>query len=185
MGCKSAVEAVREGGAELGLISFPKKWPDLTVIPWREEEMVVTMPPSHRFAILDSIEIGQLDGESFVAFESDLAIRRAIDRFLRKHGAQIEITLEFDNIENIKRAVEDRAGVAILPEPTLRREVRAGTLAAVPIRDRRLSRPIALIHRGAGQLGVTATRFLELLTQAEDDPVTADTAAVGSVANAS
>jgi len=32
------VERVSTGGADLGLISYPKKWPDLTVIPWREEE---------------------------------------------------------------------------------------------------------------------------------------------------
>ena len=43
------------------------------------------------------------------------------------------MTLEFDNIENIKRAVEIPAGVAILPEPTLAREVAAGTLVAVRI----------------------------------------------------
>ncbi len=179
----NVVEAVREGEAELGLVSFPRKWADLTVIPWREEAMVVAAPPSHRFAALDTIEIGQLDGEPFVAFEGELAIRRAIDRFLRKHGVQVEVALEFDNIENIKRAVEDRAGVAILPEPTLRREIRAGTLAAVPFRDRRLTRPIALIHRGSGQLGVTASRFLELLTHAEDEPEPAAVAA-GPAANA-
>ena len=35
------VESVTGGGAELGLISFPKRWPKLTVIPWRVEEMVL------------------------------------------------------------------------------------------------------------------------------------------------
>lgn len=177
------VEAVQEGSAELGLISFPKKWPDLTVLPWREEPMVVAAPPSHAFATLEALDIGQLDGEPFVAFEGELAIRRAVDRFLRKHGVQVEVALEFDNIENIKRAVEDRAGVAILPEPTLRREVRAGTLAAVPFRGHRPTRPIAVIHRGAGQLSLSASRFLELLTHAEDEAATPTAAAAGPAAN--
>ena len=44
------------------------------------------------------------------------------------------VALEFDNIENIKRAVEIPAGVAILPEPTLAREVEAGTLVGGPDR---------------------------------------------------
>ena len=38
------------GGADLGLISYPRKWPELTVIPWREEVMVLAVHPSHRFA---------------------------------------------------------------------------------------------------------------------------------------
>ena len=47
-----------------------------------------------------------------------------------------ESALEFDNIENIKRAVEIPSGVAILPEPTVAREVAAGTLVAVRIDPR-------------------------------------------------
>lgn len=161
------VESVAAGSADLGLISFPKKWPELTAIPWRDEEMVLAVHPKHRFAKLDAVEIGQLDGEKFVNFDPDLSIRRAIDRFLRKHGVQVETALDFDNIENIKRAVEIPAGVAILPEPTVAREVQAGTLAAVRFRDHRLVRPLAILHRSGGGLGLTVRRFLDLLTAPE------------------
>src|SRR5205823_4634874 len=95
------VESVSQEDAELGLISFPRKWPELTVIPWREEEMVLAVPPGHWLAGQETLEIGQLDGVPFVGFDSDLSIRRAIDRFLKRHGVQVETTLEFDNIENI------------------------------------------------------------------------------------
>ena len=58
--------------------------------------------------------------------------------------------------------------MAILPEPTVAREVAAGTLVAVRIESqdpgRRLTRPLAIIHRRSHQLGLTASRFLELLT---------------------
>jgi DNA-binding transcriptional LysR family regulator len=172
------VESVQEGVAELGLVSYPRKWHDLAVIPWRDEEMVLAVHPQHRFARLEAIEVGQLDGESFVHFDPDLSIRRAIDKFLRKHGVQVETALEFDNIETIKRAVEIPAGVAILPEPTVAREVAAGTLVAVPFRDQRPTRPLSIIHRTSEPLGLTASRFLELLigrdpaaVLANDDPV--------------
>src|SRR5438270_6879 len=141
------VESVCDDAAELGLISYPRKWPELTVTPWREEDMVLAVHPSHRFAGLGSVPVAKLDGETFVGFDADLAIRRAIDRFLRHHDVQVRIALEFDNIENIKRAVEIPAGVTILPEPTLAREVKAGTLAAVHIDGQdpshRLTRPLA------------------------------------------
>lgn len=163
------VESVTGGGAELGLISFPKRWPDLTVIPWREEEMVLAAHPSHRFAGRDSVDIRELDGETFVSYDAELSIRRALDRSLRHHDVAFSVALEFDNIENIKRAVEIPAGVAILPEPTVAREVDAGTLVAVRISgqdpDYRLTRPLAVIHRRHHQLGLTASRFLKLLTE--------------------
>ena len=180
------VEAVTGGGAELGLVSFPKRWPELTVIPWRVEAMVLAVHPSHRFAGLDSVDVRDLDGETFVSYDADLSIRRAIDRSLRHHDVSFRVALEFDNIENIKRAVEIPSGVAILPEPTVAREVAAGTLVAVRIESpdpaRRLTRPLSIIRRRSHQLSLTASRFLKLLTLDSDgDPAPGGGGANGHV----
>lgn len=165
---RQVVERVGAGDVELGLISYPKKWPDLTVIPWREEPMVLVVPPSHRLAGRGSVSVGELDGQTLVSFDPELSIRKAIDRFLRRHEVSVEVALEFDNIENIKRAVEISAGIAILPEPSVAEEVRGGALAALTIEgqdpDHRLTRPLAIIHRRNEKLDVAASRFLELLT---------------------
>ena len=163
------VETVAAGGVELGLISFPKRWPDLTVIPWREEEIVLAVHPSHRFARLGEVDIRALDGETFVGYDPDLSIRRAIDRSLRHHDVGVRVALEFDNIENIKRAVEIPAGVALLPAQTVAREVEAKSLVAVRVTGQdpghQLKRPLAIIHRRHEQLGLTAARFLKLLRE--------------------
>jgi DNA-binding transcriptional LysR family regulator len=163
------VESVSDGGVELGLISFPRKWPELTVIPWRTEEMVLAVHPSHRLARRGEVDARELEGEAFVSYDPELPIRRVIDRFLRRNEVSYSVALEFDNIENIKRAVEIPAGVAFLPEPTVGREVEAGTLASVRVEGRepetRLTRPLAAIHRRHHQLSLSATRFLELLTE--------------------
>jgi DNA-binding transcriptional LysR family regulator len=164
------IESVLHGDAELGLVSFPRKWTDLTVIPWREEEMVLAVHPSHRFAGLDEVEAKRLDGETFVGFEAGLPIRQAVDRFLRKNQVHVRVSLEFDNIETIKRAVEVPSGVAILPAPTVVGEVNAGTIRCVRFKDRRPTRPLAIIHRRSEQLGLAASRFLELLTLDEGAP---------------
>jgi len=187
------LETVMGGAAEIGLISFPKKWPDLTVIPWREEEIILAVHPSHRFAKRGEVDIRELDGETFVGYDHDLSIRKAIDRSLRHHDVSFHVALEFDNIETIKRAVEIPDGVALLPEPTVTREVEAGTLVAVRLVGQdprhRLKRPLAIIHRRNEQLGLTAARFLKLLKEeggggdAEAEPA-ATTAPVRSKAGA-
>jgi len=172
------VERVAGGGADLGLISYPRKWPELSVIPWREEVMSLAVHPAHRFASLGTVDIRELDGEAFVAFDGELSIRRAIDRCLRHHDVNVEVVLEFDNIENIKRAVEIPSGVSILPEPSLAQEVKASTLVAIPIESDDptdpLTRPLAIIHRRQVCLEPAAAKFLELLTS---EDVTDDTPA--------
>jgi DNA-binding transcriptional LysR family regulator len=159
-------EHVLTGTADIGLVSFPRKHPKLACQRWREEPMVLACTPIHPLARYPGVAVRQLTGERYIHFDRDLHIRREIDRFLRDHGVTIEVVHEFDNIENIKKAVELGAGIALLPEPTLRREVEAQTLVARPLRDGRLVRPLGIIHRRHHKLSSTAHRLVELLREA-------------------
>ena len=160
-------EKVRDGTADFGLVSFPRKHRELAAIPWRDEEMVLACPPGHPAARHRLLRVGQLKGEKYIGFDKDLMIRREVDRFLRDHDVAVDVVLEFDNIENIKKAIEISAGVALLPLPTLRREIKDGTLAAVSLANARFVRPLAIIHRRSHKLSSSARRFIELLRQTE------------------
>jgi DNA-binding transcriptional LysR family regulator len=156
-------EKVIDGSADLGLVSFPRRSRALTALPWREEEMVVACAPQHPFAGQKAVKAAQLAAEKYVGFDRELVIRRKVDRFLREQGVAVEVAPEFDNIESIKKAIEVSGGVALLPEPTLRREVHAGTLAARPLAGCRLVRPLGILHRRYHKLSLAALRFVELL----------------------
>jgi DNA-binding transcriptional LysR family regulator len=160
-------DKVLEGSVDLGLVSFPRRQRELNVIPWREELMVLACAPKHRFARLRSLRPTQLQAEAYVAFEKGLVIRREVDRFLREQDVEVGSVMEFDNIENIKKAIEVNAGVALLPEPTLKREVELGSLVTVPLAGCRFARPLGIIHRRSHRLGRSAQRFVELLTSAD------------------
>jgi len=159
-------EAVEKDHADLGLVSYPRASRTIEAMGWREEPMVLVCAPSHRLAGYKNVDFENLAGENVIGFDSDLTIRREIDRVLQLHDAEVRVVMEFDNIETIKRAIEIDAGVALLPEPTVRREVEAGTLAMVPLSTDELVRPLGIIHRRGKELGSTARRFIELL-QAE------------------
>jgi DNA-binding transcriptional LysR family regulator len=158
-------ERVGDGSADLGLVSFPRRSAKLLALPWREEEMVLACPPGHALARNLAVQPAQLQGEKFVAFCKGLSVRREVDRFLRDHGVAVEVAMEFDNIESIKKAVEIASGVALLPEPTLQREVRARTLVAVPLYGVRLVRPLGIIYARHHHLSTAALRFIDLLRQ--------------------
>jgi DNA-binding transcriptional LysR family regulator len=157
-------ERVRDGSAELGLLSFPRKSRKLTVLPWREEEMVLVCTPSHPLAQLEAVAPIRLEGQKYVAFDRELVIRREVDRFLREQGVTVDVELEFDNIESIKKGIEVRGAVALLPRPTLRMEIAAGLLVAQPLEGVRFTRPLGIIHCRQHRLSPVALRFLEMLT---------------------
>src|SRR2546421_736284 len=84
------------------------------------EASVLAGSPRHALAQTLAVRPTQLAGEKFIGFDRDLVIRREVDRFLRGAGVTVEMVHEFDNIENIKKAIEISAGIALLPAPTLR-----------------------------------------------------------------
>jgi DNA-binding transcriptional LysR family regulator len=156
-------DAVENDQADIGLVSYPKSSRTIKAIQWREEPMVLACAPTHRFAGREGITLDELNGEPVVSFDSDLTIRREIDRALAGRNTEARVVMEFDNIETIKRAVEIGAGVAFLPEPTIAREVSAGTLVSVSLASNELVRPLGILHRRGKELGVTVRRFIELL----------------------
>jgi DNA-binding transcriptional LysR family regulator len=167
-------EEVANGDADLGIVSYAKQTDLLAAVPWRNEKLVLAVHPEHRLADLahdafatngspPSAPFTELNGEPFIAFECVLEIRSAIDRALAKHGATVEVALEFDKIETIKRAIEINAGVSILPEPSIRREIAMGTLAKVELVGDSLERPLGIVHRRDRQLSELGRRFVELL----------------------
>jgi DNA-binding transcriptional LysR family regulator len=155
-------ENVLNEQADIGLISFPRPGKDLIALPWRNEHMVVACPPGHRFAGLRMVAPDDLADERFVAFDEGLTIRKEIDRYLRRHRVEVRVTIAFDNVETIKRAVEIGEGIAILPLPTLPKDVHTGTLAAIALTPP-LVRPLGIIHRKSGLLSRTVQRFIEFI----------------------
>ena len=177
-------DAVEKDHADLGLVSYPRASRTIEALGWREEPMALVCAPGHRLASYTRVSLEDLAGENVIGFDSDLTIRREIDRVLQLHHAEVRVTMEFDNIETIKRAIEIDAGVALLPEPTVLREVEAKTLIMVPLATDELVRPLGIIHRRGKELGSTARRFIELLrSEGQNVESTLDRATVQQACN--
>lgn len=149
---------------DLGIVALPLPRTALTVIPWREERLVLVCRPDHRLARKRSISLERLQGEPFIAFERDIPTRKTIDRLLRAHHVTVRTVMEFDNVETIKRSVEVGSGIAILPEPTLANETQGGLLAKVTLADGPFTRRLAIVHRRGRVLTGAARAFITMLT---------------------
>ena len=162
------VAAVLNDEADLGVLSYPTATRALTVLPLRMEPMAVVAHPAHRLARRRALAPADLEGEKFIAFDRDLAIRRAIDRALRQHGVKVDVVMEFDNVETIKQAIGINAGVSILPRPTVLKESGMRTLAVTSLGLPGLVRPIGIIHRRGRRLTPAVARFIEQLQKPVD-----------------
>ena len=163
------VEAVLNDEADLGVLSYPTNTRAIEILPLRSEPMALVAHPTHRLARRRSLTAADLNGEKFVAFDHDLAIRRAIDRALKGQGIKVEVVMEFDNVETIKQAIGINAGLSVLPRPTVLKELGMRTMVALPLAFPGLVRPIAIIRRRGRRMTPAVARFVEQL-QKPDDP---------------
>jgi DNA-binding transcriptional LysR family regulator len=161
-------EALLSDRADLGLVSYPEPTKDLSVIPWREEDMVVAASISHPLARKALLQPADLDGQDFIGFDEDLSIRRELDRFFHENRIGIRLTMQFDNIQMIKEAVALGSGISILPARTMLAEIEQGRLVAIPLHAPELVRPVGIVHRKRKKFNRAAQSFLELLQESPD-----------------
>jgi DNA-binding transcriptional LysR family regulator len=159
-------EACLQNTIDFGIIALPLRRPNLAVIPFREDRLVLICNPEHALARRRRISLQKLSGEDFIAFERDIPTRKTIDRLLRKHHVQVNNVMEFDNIETIKRSVEVGTGISILPETAVASEVRSRMLAALNFTEGVFTRPVGIIHRKGKVFNAAASEFIQLLTSA-------------------
>ena len=158
-------ESVINDEADLGLISYPARRREIDALPWKDDELVVVSAPGFLQGPEGKFRVADLNGQRFIAFDEGLLIRKEIDRYLDRHGVVVDTAMSFDNVETIKRAVEIGGGAAILPEASVRNEVRLGMLQVFPLPRPGLSRPIGIILRKHRPLLRAVEVFIELLQE--------------------
>jgi len=163
--CKppEVAELVASGEVDLGLVSYPDEARGVRTILWQEEPMRVICAPGHSLASKAVVHLADLDGVPLVAFETGLAVRRAIDRYLAARGVRPRVAMEFDNIDSLIRAVQANRGISIMPEASVRREIAARSLQMLACADLQLTRPLGIAWRKGGRLGPAARQFAAIL----------------------
>ncbi|MDE2125084.1 MAG: LysR family transcriptional regulator [Armatimonadetes bacterium] len=152
-------EAVLAGSTDVGIVACPSARQGVEIRSFGLEEMALVCPPEHELSHRHHVGLSDLGGRAYVAFAADIPTRRLVDERLAAAGVLVKVVAELENVETIKNLIEIGAGVALLPEVTVRREVRAGDLCLVPLAETdRFARPTGAL--------LLASRFRSRAVQA-------------------
>jgi DNA-binding transcriptional LysR family regulator len=153
------------GAADLGLVAYPQARAGVDIVPFREDKLAVVMAPGHALASKAKIAMSSVIGLPFVAFDREAPSRKGIDKLFRDKGFEIQPTMEMDNVETIKRAVELGLGISVLPTPTVAHELNTGTLVAKPFVEGAFTRPIGILVRKGKYLSRASQAVLDAFRQ--------------------
>ncbi len=134
---ESIAEQVAGFELDMGLIEGELQHPDLNIVHWRGDELVVFAAPDHPLAQANSLTDKDLLALPWIVRERGSGTRQAFDRAMHGILPDLHIAMELQHTEAIKRAVEADLGVGCLSRICLSDAFKRGTLVplAVPARD--------------------------------------------------
>ncbi|MDK2793581.1 MAG: hypothetical protein PWP75_209 [Caldanaerobacter sp.] len=137
----------------------------LVWLPFCTEELVLIIPPSHRWKDRERVDIEELEEECFIRSNKESATMSFIKKIITERGITIKKTIELGNIEAIKRAVETGLGVSIVPENTVEKEITSGWLIGLKLKNLELKRKLYYVQKKDKILSAAARAFVELLKE--------------------
>lgn len=135
-------DMINAGDIDLAVTAIEQDAMGLRVEELWDEELVLVLPIGHQAR---SRNIKSYVDEDFILLPAHTITRRLMDRVLREHHVTLHVALEHASPEVIKAMVSAGMGLAILPEPTVRPEVRRGELSAWPLNDLKVKRKIVAL----------------------------------------
>lgn len=162
-------DLVRRGEATLGLRYFSSGRPDLDERAAGAEAMLVVAAAGHPLAGRRIRDVTRLAGERWIGFppvrnERDSSGHLLARQLIRAGLDTAEITL-IDSLTAQKRLAQAGFGLALVPESSVRDELRRGALVAIDVPAMRAENPITALCRKGGYLSPAAKTLLALLTQ--------------------
>lgn len=161
------VERVLKNEVDVGVVMDFEGHSQLVERIWREYSMRLLVYPNHPVverAIEGEIPVSALEGQSLIVMEPGTNLRGIVDRFLQETGIGVEISLEMDNVEAIKKMVESRLGIALLPEVAVLEEVKAGRLVELGlVGTPEIMRSVSVIYRKDKYLSGALLLFMEMV----------------------
>jgi DNA-binding transcriptional LysR family regulator len=143
-----AVE-VQQGSLDFGALTFHPSEEGLLEVPVGTDELVLLVPPSHRLADRREVTMEDIAEEPVVAHNDPSPARERVLRLFEEQQVPLHIVIALPSLDGIKRAVELKQGVALLPRRCAITEIASGRLVAVLVTGVSRKRQVTLVCRKA------------------------------------
>ena len=148
------VSMIENNVIDLGVVEGPVANKNLLVERCRNDDLVIVVPPGHELLTKYDSNTAGLDLKSvleypFICREPGPGTREVITEYLQESGLEknlLKACLELGSPESIKGAIEAGMGVSILSSVSIAKELKLGTLQAIPL-DPPLNREFSFVRQ--------------------------------------
>ena len=155
------LEAVIENSVDFGVVALPVNDNRLTIVQIHRDELMIIAAHNHPLAKMKSASLEEVAKYPLLMPEHGRT-RDALEQLYHERKLKLNISMELDSSELLKRFVAAGVGVGFIARSNVDQDVKAGTLAAIPISDATVRRDMALVFRKDKALSRAALAFIDI-----------------------
>src|SRR3989475_11788488 len=156
-------EQVLRNELDLAVVGPALKDPELAIIPFLSDELVVVAPAGHPLAHKRRLSLKDLEAQPFVMREAASGSRWSLEKEARKTGTKLSVAMELGSNGAIKHAVESGLGLAVISRYACALEVSSGRLVELHVRGFPIRRDWHIVHLRRRKLPASVRAFIEFL----------------------
>lgn len=125
---QTVINQIANHELDIGLIEGECHRPEIEVNKWVADELVIFTAPDHPLVKQNNVTMDDLIKECWILREIGSGTRETFDRAFHNYHSQLNIRLELEHTEAIKRAVESGLGIGCISRLALKENFKHGSL---------------------------------------------------------
>jgi len=153
-----------ENDKDIVIMGRPPDDADLITEVFADNPLVVIAAPDHPLLTeTQPIRLSKLQDQTFVVREQGSGTRTAMQRFFDEHNLSITSSMEMNENESIKQAVQAGMGLGVVSIHTIELELETKRLVVLNVEDFPIMRHWYLVHRKEKRLSPITQTFKEFV----------------------
>jgi len=165
-GSHALVSAIRAREIELALVTLPIPDPPGPIQPLYRDRLCFVVSPGHALAARPRVNLKDVASAPLLAHKAGSITRGLIEGFFTARGLVPRVAMEVSSPEVLRRMAQSGLGLAVLPEVSVREDVRRGRLRILNVAGWSLDRVSGLLLPPAGPPSRAGRAFLAILGRA-------------------
>lgn len=157
------VQALAQGIADLGIVSTAVATGDLQTRPFRDDPLVLIMPPAHPLADLPQVDFSRSLEHGYVGLGASSALALHLEEQALHLGRRMQVRVRAEGFDGVIRMVAHGAGLGIVPLAAVRRWQGLLPLHSVALPEAWAQRRLLLCARDLASLPGHALALLDAL----------------------
>jgi len=162
----NSVELLEDNRIDIAISLQPDQLGKLSFQPLFKDELMFIVSPSHEWAMKGRVIRSQIQKQKFVLYNKASQTFQMIESFFRRDGIGINTLIEFGSMDAIKELVKLGLGISVMAPWVARSEIEEGSIVALPLGRRLLSRKWGILTWRQRPLNMPEEKFVGFCREA-------------------